>query len=66
MKRLLYLLLFAASVAHAVEIAPQQDGTVFIKLSKEEVQSCMSEGGCVVVTQQGLLQLAAQLCGSKI
>ncbi len=69
-KYLLCALLFVATTAVAVEISPQQDGGVFIKLSKDEVEVCNSEGGCFVATKNGfeaiIVQAAAQACGSKI
>lgn len=69
-KILLFLALLASlSIASAVEILPQNDGSVFIKLSLPEAVACMNEGGCAVVTARGLQNLQQQAviatCGSS-
>lgn len=66
MRALFLLFLLIASVAFAVEVMPQADGSVLLTVSPEEVAACNSGGGCALVTQQQLIGVIAQACGSKI
>lgn len=69
MKTLIVLILFI-SFAHAQEVTVNPDGSVTLKLSKQEAENCKKGGGCVVMPVKDLepiVREAAQfMCGKTI
>lgn len=63
---LLLLLLFLAPGAFSAVGEIHPDGTAVIYLSAEEMRQCTEQGGCMVVTSEGLAEHVKKSCGTAI
>lgn len=55
------LLLVSSLTAQAVELGPQPDGSVVVKIPAQVVQACNENGGCNLINAEEFMQAVQQV-----
>ena len=64
------ILILPALPVNAADVINNQDGSVTIQMSPQEMNECAKKGGCVIISVQDVQEIskeaAAYMCGKTI